>query len=155
MDPAGAVAYNRSMSTGPTSTRVCGACTLCCGLYAVPEIAKPEGQGCRHCSAAGCGIHATRPQSCRNFECFWLMDPDFPEDLRPDRSGVVAYFNGDDHDAVVLQLDPERPDALATGPAAELLSALLGRFDPVFVVCGNERMMLSRRADGASGARGA
>lgn len=126
-------------------SRVCGACTLCCQFYGVAEIDKPAGVWCRHCGPAGCGIHPTRPQACRNFECFWLMDPAFPEDLRPDRCGVVAYFNGDDHDSVVLHLDPERPDALAAGPGAELLQALLAAFDPIFVVCGEDRMMVSRQ----------
>jgi hypothetical protein len=126
------------------SERVCGECTLCCRFFAVPEIDKPAQEWCRHCSAAGCGIYPTRPQPCRNFQCFWLMDASFPEELRPDRSGIVASFNGEDHSSVVLHLDPDRPDALAAAPGAELLGALLTTFDPVFIVCGAERMAVRR-----------
>jgi hypothetical protein len=127
--------------------RVCGPCTICCLHYAVPEIAKPAGEWCRHCTDAGCGIHATRPQPCRNFECFWLMDESFPEDLRPDLSGIVASFNGEDHESVVLHLDPERPDVLAEAPGSELLQALLTAFDPVFIVCGEDRTMVRRKVE--------
>lgn len=123
--------------------RSCGPCTICCQFFAVPEIAKPTGQWCAHCTEQGCGIHLTRPQSCRNFECFWLMDDSFPDDLRPDLCGVVASFN-ESHDSAVVHVDPARPDALAQSPGAELLEALLGGFDPVFVVCGDERVMVRR-----------
>jgi hypothetical protein len=124
--------------------RVCGDCTLCCRFYGVAEIGKPEGEWCQHCTPGGCGIHATRPQPCRNFECFWLMDPDFPEELRPDRCGVVAYFNGEDHQGVILHLDPDRPDALASPPGSELLRALLNSFDPVYVIRGEDRFQVTK-----------
>ncbi|MDA8230601.1 MAG: metallophosphoesterase family protein [Magnetospirillum sp.] len=123
------------------TTRVCGPCTICCQFFAVPETGKPTGEWCVHCSASGCGVHETRPQSCRNFACFWLMDETFPEDLRPDRCGIVVSFN-ENHDSVVVHIDPERPDALAESPGSDLLEALLGTFDPVFVVCGQDRMMI-------------
>ena len=126
------------------SERSCGPCTICCQFFAVPEIAKPVSIWCQHCGETGCGIHQTRPQSCRNFECFWLMDETFPEDLRPDLCGVVVSFN-EDHDSVVLHVDPERPDALAEPPGSELVQALLGVFDPIFVVCGEDRMMIRRQ----------
>ncbi len=123
------------------SERVCGPCTLCCQFFAVPEIDKPTGQWCKHCTADGCAIHAERPQPCRNFQCFWLMDDSFPEDLRPDRCGIVVSFN-EDHDSAVIHVDPDRADALAEPPGSELLEALLTAFDPVFVVCGEDRMMI-------------
>lgn len=126
------------------SRRVCGPCTICCLHYGVAELAKPEGTWCRHCSAEGCAIHPTRPQPCRNFACFWLMDDSFPEDLRPDLSGLVMAFNGDDHESVVVHVDPERPDALAEPPGSATLAALLAGFERVFVVCGTERTLLRR-----------
>ena len=124
--------------------RACGGCTLCCRFFAVPVIDKPEGEWCRHCTGSGCAIHPTRPQPCRNFECFWLMEEGFPEELRPDRIGVVVAWNGADHDSVVVHVEPERADALAHPPGADLLEALLRSYDPVFVVCGEERIMLRR-----------
>jgi hypothetical protein len=126
------------------SERVCGDCTLCCRFFAVPELGKPEAEWCRHCTQAGCAIHATRPQSCRNFDCFWLLDEAFSDDLRPDRCGVVAWWNGADHESVVLHVDPDRPDALARVPGSELLRAVMAGFERVYVVCGDERVMLRR-----------
>jgi uncharacterized protein len=69
------------------------------------------------------------------------MDENFPDDLRPDLCGLVVSFN-EDHDSVVIHVDPDRPDALAEPPGAAMLEALLGTFDPVFVVCGEDRMMI-------------
>lgn len=126
--------------------RVCGSCTICCRLVGVPETGKPAGRWCPDCTACGCAIHPTRPQSCRNFECFWLMDEDFPEDLRPDRCGFVVYFNAD-RESVIIHLAPERPDALAEPPGAEMLAALLSAFEHVFIVCGEERLAVRRSAD--------
>ena len=126
-----------------TLPRACGSCTLCCAIFGVPEIAKPIYEPCLQRTAQGCAIHADRPQSCRNFECFWLMDDSFPEDMRPDLCGVVVSWN-EDHDSVVLHLDPERPDALSESPGADWLGVLLRVYDPVFVVCGEDRMMIRR-----------
>ena len=130
------------------SSRSCGPCTICCQFFAVPETGKPTGEWCPECTETGCAIHLTRPQSCRNFECFWLMDDSFPDDLRPDLCGVVVSFN-EDHDSAVVHVDPERPDALVETPGLELMQSLTAAFDPVFVVCGDDRMMI-RRDGGAT-----
>ena len=128
---------------GRLSKRICGPCTICCRFFRVPETGKPEDTWCRHCGVGGCGIHHTRPPSCRNFQCFWLMDDSFPDDLRPDLCGVVASFNDDDESAV-LHVDPERPDALAMEPGAQWIPALLNVYERVYVVCGDERAMLRK-----------
>ena len=125
--------------------RVCGGCTLCCRFYAVPELGKRAQEGCAHCTATGCGIHQSRPPSCRNFDCFWLMDERFPDALRPDRCGVVAWWNGADHESAVLHVDPDRPDALVQPEGAALLEAMRGAFAHVFIICGEERVMLEGR----------
>ncbi|MFN4263695.1 MAG: hypothetical protein ACK4IT_08845 [Thioalkalivibrionaceae bacterium] len=55
------------------------------------------GHGCRHCSPRGCAAYADRPvDPCRVFECGWL-DPTspLPEDMRPDRSGVIVLYERD------------------------------------------------------------
>ena len=123
--------------------RICGGCTLCCRLVGVPETRKPAGTWCLDCvQGQGCGVHVGRPQSCRNFDCFWLMDEQFPEDMRPDRCGVVVYFNDDD--GVVLFVDPDRPDALAEPPGQDWLSALLNAYERLYVVCGSDRFMIRR-----------
>ena len=76
------------------------------------------------------------------------MDAAFPETLRPDRCGVVAWWNGADRESAVLHVDPDRPDALVQPAGAALLEAVRGAFARVFVVCGDERVMLSGRDGG-------
>lgn len=126
------------------SERTCGTCNLCCKLLRVTELNKPEGRWCRHCvRGQGCGIYEERPKSCRNFQCFWLMDETFPDDLRPDRCHAFAAFN-DTPDSVVLHVDPAHPDAASRGPAADLIPALLKVYERVFVVCGNEKALIHR-----------
>ena len=67
--------------------RECGECTLCCLVPAVPEIAKPINTMCKFCDK-GCTIYEDRPDSCRAFDCAWLMGA-MDEDMRPDKSHVV------------------------------------------------------------------
>jgi len=73
-----------------SQARACGACSLCCDLFPVPELMKDAGEPCRHCNPPhGCGIHATRPAVCRSFDCAWLRGHGRLED-RPDRTGVFV-----------------------------------------------------------------
>lgn len=67
--------------------RECGGCTVCCDLFPVPQLDKEANQKCIHCQG-GCLIHETRPQACRDFNCAYIQS-NSPEDLRPDRCGVV------------------------------------------------------------------
>lgn len=92
--------------------RPCGGCTACCKVAAVPEIGKPAGKWCEHCAiGSGCKIYAKRPQACRDFYCLWKVMPDFPEELRPDRCGVVWQMTEDGSAAIATPDYPERMHA--------------------------------------------
>lgn len=75
--------------------KTCGGCTACCTILPVPEIGKRAHQSCRfqrdalNVAGPGCATYATRPSSCRAWSCVWLTDDDLPDELRPDRCGVV------------------------------------------------------------------
>ena len=70
--------------------RVCGSCTICCKVPAIPEFDKPCHRWCTHCEPGrGCSIYAERPQRCRDFLCLWMQWPALDDKLRPDRSGVL------------------------------------------------------------------
>lgn len=80
------------MSDNPRS---CGACTACCTALGVTELGKPMGARCIHvrdanppASFGGCVIYASRPPSCRAYECGWLQGA-LPEEFRPDVVGFV------------------------------------------------------------------
>jgi hypothetical protein len=91
--------------------RECGECTLCCLVTRVPELDKPENTMCTLCDA-GCTIYNDRPQSCRAFDCAWLLGA-MDEDQRPDKIHVVIETLPDE--SVVLALiEPGYEDVLPT-----------------------------------------
>jgi hypothetical protein len=83
----------------------CGDCTKCCELLPVDEIYKPGFTHCHHeipvsddsdprsvGQAVGCAIYANRPSTCRAWSCNWLLADTWPDEMRPDKCGVV--FDG-------------------------------------------------------------
>lgn len=73
--------------------RACDGCMVCCIAPPIddPELQKKAGVRCRHCER-GCRIYDARPKACRDFYCAWRMIPSLGEDWRPDRSGVLSWF---------------------------------------------------------------
>lgn len=79
------------MSTDLVPGRECGECTACCKISAInaPTLRKPAGILCPNCTGAGCGVYETRPEPCRTFFCLWRRVATMPDELRPDRIGVM------------------------------------------------------------------
>jgi hypothetical protein len=79
----------------PKPKKSCDGCTLCCRLIAVAEIGLPSFTRCQHersfpyAGTPGCAVYDRRPQSCRVWSCQYLLEG-WPDDLRPDRCGVVV-----------------------------------------------------------------
>ena len=96
--------------------RECGACTLCCKVYALPEFAKPPGVWCKHCAPGkGCAIHEAPPDQCRQFFCLWMTDGTMPAEWKPDQARFVLSVyptNG----FVYGQVDPGAPGAWRRAP---------------------------------------
>src|SRR5262245_25408948 len=71
--------------------RECGACNVCCKVMQIrePDFVKPGYVYCQHCNASGCAIHATRPEVCRAWFCLWRRIAVMPDDVRPDKLGIV------------------------------------------------------------------
>jgi hypothetical protein len=110
----------------------------------VPELAKPTARWCADCEqGTGCRVYDTRPPSCRNFQCFWLMSEDFPEEMRPDRCHALVSFN-DTPDSVVLHVDPAYPRTLQSRPVRQMIDALLKVYERVFVLNGKDSAMMKR-----------
>lgn len=76
---------------GLVDGRECGDCVMCCRDLSIrsPELVKPAYVLCPHCTGAGCGIYETRPSVCRSWHCLWRWLGTLPEELRPDRCGVM------------------------------------------------------------------
>jgi hypothetical protein len=104
--------------------RQCGACTLCCKVYALPELEKPPGVWCRHCAPGkGCAIHDALPEQCRRFFCLWMTDGKMPPEWRPDRAKFVLTVypqNG----FIYGQVDPGAPGAWLRPPYYDGLRAM-------------------------------
>jgi hypothetical protein len=72
--------------------RQCGSCSLCCFVFAIKELDKPEKQWCRHCKPGkGCVIHGNHPDVCQTFFCEWLIRP-IPNHWYPLKSRMVITF---------------------------------------------------------------
>ena len=72
--------------------RECGGCTVCCTELHIdaPELKKLAGVRCPNLrDDCKCEIYATRPGTCRGFECGWRVMAALGDDWRPDRSGIV------------------------------------------------------------------
>lgn len=73
----------------PVIDRSCGSCSLCCSVYEIHSISKPEWVWCEQCEqGGGCRIYATRPRVCRVFVCLWRTGSGEAAD-RPDLIGSM------------------------------------------------------------------
>jgi hypothetical protein len=85
-----------TLSSAPTPGlvpgRTCGTCAMCCKVFAIPELDKGVQQWCRHVvQGQGCGIHPTRPETCRRFFCHWLRNPHLGPEWQPNRARFLIY----------------------------------------------------------------
>lgn len=96
--------------------RSCEGCTLCCKIFAIPELPKPRHEWCRHCDVGrGCRIYDARPQTCRDFYCGYLLMPNLPEHWKPSRSRMVLTWESHAN-RMVINVDGGRPDAWKKEP---------------------------------------
>jgi hypothetical protein len=129
-------------------TRACGDCTLCCKVMAIEEIAKPDGQWCRHCEPGrGCLVYETRPAECRGFNCLWLVDERFGAHWKPSRSKIVLTTSVD---GIEIRCDPGFPDAWRREPFRSEIGRLAASgsvHDVTVLVIAGTRMMLVTAED--------
>jgi hypothetical protein len=114
------------LSATQVTTRTCGDCTACCTVLAVDELRKPMRWACDHVDCGGCRVYDARPQSCRDFNCQWLLG-EIPggDSTRPDRLGVLfdSYQSAATNESRLVAL--EVWDGAFDDPAAAPLIAEL------------------------------
>ena len=72
-----------------STSRECGACSLCCEVLRVDDLRKLGGVRCLYQRPeGGCGIYAERPAICRDYRCLWLAGG-LEDGDRPDGLGAV------------------------------------------------------------------
>ncbi|MCA0425576.1 MAG: hypothetical protein LCH61_20085 [Proteobacteria bacterium] len=90
----------------PAPGRDCGTCTLCCKVFDVPVLEKKAGEWCSHClPGKGCAIHATRPDHCRAFHCFWMLAPFLGPEWKPEKAKFVITIDPATQ-FMLVQVDP-------------------------------------------------
>jgi Fe-S-cluster containining protein len=96
--------------------RDCGTCTLCCKVYDVPDLQKPAGKWCQHCTPGrGCGIHETRPGHCRSFFCLWMTEGWLGPEWKPEVAKFVLSIDPLSR-YMMVQADPGQPKAWRAEP---------------------------------------
>ena len=90
-----------------TKRKACGECQACCWQYALPFLTKPAHSPCKHQCKEGCAIHdQKRHPVCETFLCEWRDCPDWPDEWRPDKCGVIyrrwTRLTGGKHGDVTL-----------------------------------------------------
>lgn len=117
--------------------RSCGDCQACCTVMGVTELAKPQGERCRHLEVGGCGIYGSRPESCRDFHCLWRMGLGH-QDERPDKTGLVIDVTHGDLPALVIR--EAWPDAFET--SRPMIERLVSEGHLIYLVRGQSRLVL-------------
>lgn len=85
--------------------RECDGCTKCCDGSLSGNAHGHDFYPGKPCYFVilnkGCTIYEDRPKSpCKAFECLWKLNPEIPDYLKPNLSGVIAYAvneAGEDH----------------------------------------------------------
>jgi hypothetical protein len=101
--------------------RSCGSCSLCCKVFEVEPLNKPQGQWCTHClKPSGCSIHATRPKICRDFYCGWMCHAELGDEWFPRRCKMVLrqipITDDERWTRISVFVDPSSPSAWRREP---------------------------------------
>jgi hypothetical protein len=99
--------------------RSCGTCSLCCKVLRIAELDKPAGKWCTHWRPGnGCGIHLTRPTSCRGFYCEWTTSKGLGPEWKPERCKFVLSKTNEGRN-LIAHVDPGFPNAWRATPYYE------------------------------------
>lgn len=100
----------------PAPGRACGTCTMCCKVLQILDLDKAAGQWCKHAKPGrGCGIYETRPGTCREFFCEWMIDGRYGPEWKPDTAKfVVSPLLSDSN--LLIAVDPNFPNAWRREP---------------------------------------
>lgn len=96
----------------------CGTCTKCCEGILNANIRGHDmgfGKPCFFVEIGkGCGDYSNRPEHpCKSYSCIWLLDPDIPDWLKPEKSNVI--IDAEEIDGMVyLRLVGANSDVITT-----------------------------------------
>ena len=109
--------------------RLCGECSVCCYIGAVPELEKGPHTECKYVKTDKCGscsIFKSKdlPQTCRNFMCSWRRGFGSETD-RPDQNNVMFSINKIENQvyAVAIELSENAINITGKDMAIQIASA--------------------------------
>lgn len=118
----------------------CEHCTACCTKVSVEEIAKPAFQPCKFLCGSGCSVYPTRPLSCSEFHCGYLLFDFLPDWARPDRSGIMFSPGtiglgtaAGNIKIMVIQGHVDDPEVFGRNEVQHLIKEVIKRFPFLFV----------------------
>lgn len=131
--------------------RKCGACRMCCKLFPLPILDKPENQWCKFLSPSGCALHDhLQPEVCRQYACYWLEHAEMLAEHRPDRIGIIVTECGSVSVAGealrVFVLNQSEPEACRAPAAQALIDGMAARGWALLVVCGPDMHIVYNRS---------
>lgn len=130
----------------------CRTCTYCCVLPAITALDKPMYRACRHIRDKGCGIFGEpeRPRACAAYACAYLEArlTDSPGRNRiPHPLEAGAYFHRDPVErAIVLFVDPARPDAWKASAIPALLRTAVAGGETLVIFDRGRQMTITSEA---------
>jgi hypothetical protein len=108
--------------------RECGDCTVCCVSLRIEndQLQKLAGSPCVHlCDTGGCSIYDVRPDVCRSWYCGWRILPGLPDELRPDRSGLLFRIDNLGDSRIILEALRDYEAVLAKPPVIDFVRQLM------------------------------
>ena len=116
---------------------------MCCKLLRIEELKKPLGAWCKHVLAGkGCKIYDERPIPCRNFHCYWILNPNLGTEWKPDKSKFIIWQGPTG--AWTISVDPGNPNAWRQSKylsQIRLLAAQLAEQGQVLVLPKGDKMI--------------
>jgi hypothetical protein len=99
-----------------TEPKACGDCTVCCTVLGIGPNGKAPGVTCSYARPGqGCGVHPTRPDNCRAYQCIWTWADPLDITWRPDVAGFLLNPRPDPREVEVV-VDPGNPNGWRREP---------------------------------------
>ncbi len=100
---------------------------MCCYLPRIPELEKKADSWCIHCSShQHCDQYTTRPNACRSFFCFFMLQATLDEAWRP---STARFMMKNSRNQLFVLADPNAPDAWRQEPYFSNLQAWSAQYE--------------------------